>query len=434
MNYKKPPYVPIVIAILASIPVILWFLAPTYPPRFSNFDTTLVNIGQIFGIIGTVFLSLNFVISSRLKFLEKIFKGLNDAYKKHEWLGKAAFVLLVFHPLLLLGKYTNGSLKEIADFLLPGEYWDINYGIFALALMAVLIILTLHLRPRYDIWKKTHKLFGIVLLFALLHIWMIPSDVASYMPLRFYMIGIAGLGLLAYSYKTLLAWILAPKIKMLVTDVKRLNRDVTEITLKPLSNFIYQAGQFVFISFEDEYLGQESHPFSFVSAPSGDQIKIAVKNLGDYTVNAHKIKIGTKAKVEGPFGIFNYQNSYHRNQIWVAGGIGITPFMSMAEDLVIKNEDFNVDLFYAVNEAEDAVYWDKLIALSEKSGGKLKVYLHNFDEKGFLSAEYIGQALGGLNEKDIFICGPPKMMQMLKEQFTSAQIDKRFVHSEEFSL
>lgn len=434
MKPNKIAFGPMVIAILAIIPVFLWFLAPTYPPRFSSFEATLVNLGQVFGIVGTVFLSINFVISTRIRFLEKIFKGLNDAYKKHEWLGRAAFLLLIFHPLLLLDKYTNGTIKEIVNFLLPGEYWDINFGIFALGLMAVLILLTLHFRPRYDIWKKTHKLFGLVLLFAVLHIWMIPSDVASYTPLRIYMIGIAGIGLLAYSYKTLLRWFLAPKTKMQVTDIKRLNMEVTEITLKPESEFNYQAGQFIFVSFEDEYLGKESHPFSFASAPNGNQIKVAVKNLGDYTANAHKIKVGTKAKVDGPFGIFNYHNSYHKNQIWLAGGIGITPFMSMAEDLVKNIEDFKVDLFYAVNEVEDAVYFERLNELAENSEGRLKIYLHTFDEKGFLSAEYISNTIGGINDKDIFICGPPKMMKMLKAQFLQTAVDKRFIHSEEFSL
>ncbi|MFZ6015653.1 MAG: ferric reductase-like transmembrane domain-containing protein [Patescibacteria group bacterium] len=434
MQSRRLPLSWIIIAGLAIIAVILWFLAPTYPPHFSSFDATLANLGQIAGLVGAVLLSLNFILSTRLKSLEKIFKGLNDVYIKHELLGRIAVILLLAHPLLLISKYASWSLNDILGFLLPGKYWDVNYGILALAWMVILIVITLYLRPRYDIWKITHKFMGLALILAGLHIWLIPSHTATYLPLRFYILILIALAIAAYTYKTLLGWLVAPKIKMEVIEVKLLNHNVTEVTLKPKTKFDFESGQFCFISFDDKNLGRESHPFSFVSAPHESAIRIAIKDLGDYTKLIKQLKPGATAKVEGPFGIFNYKNSRLRQQIWIAGGIGITPFQSMAEDLLKRKADYEVDLFYAANDEEDAVYIDRLREISRELKAKFRVHDHFFNEKGFLSADEVNTKATGVKDKDIFICGPPKMMDMMASQLQQLGVEKEMLHMERFSL
>jgi predicted ferric reductase len=424
----------IAITLIAFAPIVLWLFAPTYPSRFHDFETTLTNLGQISGLIGTVLLSLNFILTTRLKSLEKYFRGLNDVYVKHELFGKIAFGLLLFHPLLLISKYTNGSLKEILVFLLPGAQWDNNFGVLSLGLMLVLIVLTLYLRPRYNFWKITHKFFGLALALAGLHIFLIPSDVSTYMPLRVYILAFIALGLLAYTYKTLLGWLLVPKDIFEVTDVKKLNKNVVEISFKPKKPFEYKAGQFCFVGFDDNSLGQETHPYSFVSAPHQDVIKMGIKNLGDYTKKLPGLKTGALAKIEGPFGIFNYENACFKKQIWIAGGIGITPFVSMAEDLLHRGADYDVDLFYAVNEKEDAVYLDRLQDIAKELDGAFKVHTNYFEKDGFLTADKVKEVVKSFDKKNIFVCGPPKMMEMIKKGCAELGVDPATIRSEEFSF
>jgi len=422
------------ILIIVTTPVVLWYMAPAYPPRFGDFETTLANLGQIFGLVGAVLLSLNFILSTRLKFLEKLFRGLNDVYIKHALFGKIAFALLLFHPLLLLTKYTEGSFSEAVSFLLPGDAWDINFGTFGLGVMTVLIALTLYLRPRYDIWKITHKFFGLALIFAGLHIYLVPSDVSTYLPLRIYMISLIALGFLAYTYKTLLNWLLAPKMIFEVTDVKTLNKNVTQISFKTQKPFVYKAGQFCFVSFDDPDMEAESHPYSFVSAPHENLVKLAIKNLGDHTAKVGKLHTGTIAKVEGPFGIFNYENAYYKNQIWIAGGIGITPFVSMAEDLLHRDADYEVDIFYAVNEEEDAVYLGRLQEIARLIPQKFRVHVNYLVRDGLLTTEKIMDKVGDFDSKNIFICGPPKMMATIRDDLSKLGVLKNAIRSEEFSL
>lgn len=434
MQNKKINFGWIFVCILASMPVFLWLLAPANPPRFKDFETALANLGQVFGLVGAVLLSLNFLLSTRLKLLEKYFKGLNDVYVKHELFGKIAFALLLFHPLLLLSKYTSGSLVEAIKFLLPNNDWNTNYGILSLGVMLILIVLTLYLRPRYDIWKITHKFFGLALILAGLHIYLIPSDVSTYLPLRVYILVLIALGILSYTYKTLLGWVLVPKMTFEVMGVKPITDLVTEVSLKSKTPFDYRAGQFCFVSFNDDQVGTESHPFSFVSAPHEKEVRIAVKKLGDYTKMIPKLKKGSIAKIEGPFGIFNYENARYQKQIWIAGGIGITPFVSMAEDLLNRKMDFDIDLFYSVRKMEDAAFLNKLKDISEKIRNNLRIHLHCYEASGLLTAEAVAKMTDGLDSKDIFVCGPPSMMKMLKEQFANMKINESLIHTEEFSF
>jgi len=193
------------ILILALAPMILWSAMTPLSSRFIDLMTTLTSLGQLTGLIGTVLFSLNLVLASRHRYLEKFFFGLNQAYFNHHWLGGSAFILLLFHPLLLVIKYIPLSIALAAQFFLPLPF-DIakSTGILALALMIVLLWLTFYIRPRYQLWKTTHKFLGLAFWLASLHVYFIPSDVARSLPLRIYMLVFIVLGFLAILYRTVL--------------------------------------------------------------------------------------------------------------------------------------------------------------------------------------------------------------------------------------
>ena len=91
-------------------------------------------------------------------------------------------------------------------------------------------------------------------------------------------------------------------------------------------------GQFVFVDFHQDGISAETHPFSIASTPGQTTLEVVVRSLGDYTSRLMGLKPGAMARVEGPFGRFTYHRHRNRDQIWIAGGIGITPFMSMVQD------------------------------------------------------------------------------------------------------
>jgi len=364
-----------------------------------------------------------------------LFNGLNNVYKKHNILGQYAFIMLLFHPLLLLPRYA-ASNKEAAAFLFFSSDFARNFGIFSLALMILLIVLTLYLKPKYNLWKITHKFFGLALFLGGLHAFLIPSFVMQNPPLSIYVLGFAVLGLTAFTYRTLLGWLLVKKYDYSVEKIIKLDDEVVEISLKPLKNKInYQSGQFIFIAFKQAGLTSESHPFSISSSPDEEYLKITVKKLGDFTGKLFQVlQTGASAKIEGPFGIFSYQKSNNHDQIWIAGGIGITPFVGMAKNLLHDAKDYNIYLFYCIKEEEKAVYADLLKKIEQTISSSLKVILFYSNENGRISFAKIKNLTDKAFQRDAFICAPPKMIASLTADFVNNGVNKYQIHSEEFNF
>lgn len=435
--FQKKTYSIFVIFALSFFPVLLWMNAASPLPRFSTFAIGMANIGQITGLVGTMLFAISLILSARLRFLEKYFNGLNVLYDRHNELGQISLILLLFHPLFLLPKYAGNSFYAAYVFLAPTANWPQNWGWFSLALMIVLLVLTLYLRPKYNIWRWTHKFLGFAFFLAALHIWFIPSDTSRNIPLRIYMLAFSGIGLTIFIYKTLLGDYFIRKYKYYIMSVRPLNPLVYEIVMAPEApeeHMKFAAGQFAFFSFLDRNFGAEFHPFSIASSPDEENLTIVVKNLGDHTANLMNIATGSWVRIEGPFGMFSYKNTERRKQIWIAGGIGITPFLGMAKTLKAE-ENYDIDLYYCVRNIGEAVFIDTLDKISVAMNSSFRVIRFFSDDLGFfINAEAIEGASGFLNERDIFLCAPPVMIHSLKNQFAAKGISKTALHSEEFSF
>ena len=422
-----------IVTILAFIPILLWLNVPSSQSRLAGFSTILASLGQLFGLVGVVLFSINLILSARLRLFDRYLNGLNNVYLKHNQIGQIALILLLFHPLLLISKYSV-NIHEAALFLWLSDDWAINWGILALGIMIFLIVITLYLMPKYNIWKWTHKFLGLAFFLAALHVWLIPSDVSIYLPLRIYIISLAGLGLAAFLYKSILGRFLIKKYKYVVTDVKLANNLVIEIILRPQTEKItFSPGQFVFLNFKDSRIGLESHPFSLTSAPTDNEITFLIKNLGDYTKTLNDLTLGTIAEVEGPFGNFSFEKTIRKSQIWIAGGIGITPFISMAKDLPL-DQGYKIDLLYCVRNENETVKFDLLENISAMSNGCFRVILFCSNSSGRITIDSIKNLAGSILEKEILICAPPAMIQSLKKTLTLNGVARKYIHSEEFSF
>lgn len=409
---------------LSLFPISLWLLAPT--PKTS----LLTSLGQISALVGVSMFSLNLILSARLRWLEKYFDGLNRVYDRHSQLGQIAFILLLVHPLLILPKYAAGSRSAALKFLFPVNGLAQNSGWLALSTMIILIILTLYLRPRYDLWKLTHKFFGLAFAFAAIHIILIPSDTTVFFPLKLYLLILVAFGTVAYTYHSLLSHWLETKYQYVITNLQKIAANVIQITLAPAGSPVnFNAGQFLFISFQSTAVGPESHPFSPTSTSSAKEITLSVKQSGDFTKKLDKLKVGDKAELSAPFGTFDYQQAESKNQVWVAGGIGITPFLSLAKTLP-QNPDYHVDLYYCVRNKSEAIHVPELKALSPA----LRLIFHFSDTLGRINADIIQKNSGSLQNKSIFLCAPPAMIRSLKAQLLEKGISSKMIHSEEFSL
>lgn len=423
----------ILVWIMVGIPALLWFRATAQTPRFENFSAIMMSLGQLLGLAGMSLFAVNLLLSARLRWVESLFFGLNRVYSAHSRYGQIAFIALLFHPLFLAIRYGAGSWRNAAQFLLPSRNWPIDFGIAALWLMILLIILTIYAHLKYHIWKWTHKFFGFAFFLASLHVLLIPGAPIHYAPLRWYILTLSALGLLAYLYRSVFGRFFVRRFHATVSDLRSFP-NVTQITFAfahKRMNFL--PGQFVFIRFQDKTIGKEEHPFSIISSPEDETISIAVKNLGDYTSRLSALTIGTPVSIEGPFGRFSYLTTPSTQQLWIAGGIGITPFLSMARSLHL-HPDYHVDLYYCVKNKNESVYIHALQEIERLCSGLFRVILFCSDSQGFVTAEHIAKMSSGLENKEFFLCAPPVMIHALTKQFLGRGVQARAIHSEEFSL
>jgi len=435
MSYLKKNFGWFLIIGLSLVPVIFWFFMKPFDIRVEDASQIFRSLAQLAGLVGMVMFALVLMLSARIKFFDDLFGGLDRAYLAHHTFAGISFILLLLHPLFsALQIAQTSALRDVALFLLPSNNWPLNFGIFSLLLMIAFLYITYYVKLPYQIWKFTHKFLGFAFFLGGIHVFFIASDVSENTALKIYVLSLAFFGLVAYFYRTLFGKKLVKKYDYVISEIRSVGDSITEVSMKPkgAEKMSFIPGQFIFVSFKGENISPELHPFSVSSSPVEGVLKISVKALGDYTASLSNLKAGEMAKIEGPYGKFSYKKTDKKDQVWIAGGIGITPFLSMAKSL--ENEPYKVDLYYCVKNEGESVYLSEVTNSDAYKNGVLRVMPFYSDESGFINAGIIDKASGGLLKKSIFLCGPPRMMSGLKEQFMKLGIPKKDIHFEEFKL
>ena len=198
---------------------------------------------------------------------------------------------------------------------------------------------------------------GVFYVMGVVHGLMVHSLIKELPITRVYVFGMAFIGIAAWVYRALLFNIFNKKLEYKIVDIKDLGYQITEILMKPVKKELnYLAGQFAFFKLPT-FSTQEQHPFTISSHPYSETLRVTVKGLGDYTDKlGSEVNVGDKAWLEGPYGHFSSSYIKESDQIWIAGGIGITPFLSLMRDI----HPNQVHLFWCVNKKEEAVYADEL--------------------------------------------------------------------------
>ena len=425
-----------IIFLLAIIPILLLMTLGEETSWFGDYSSATQTLGEIFGLVGMTLFALTFVLSTRIKAIEDLFGGLDKVYIVHAIVGGAALVSMLFHPIFLVLKFIPSDVWQAALYLLPGSYWSVNFGIIALMGLIFLISLTLYSSMKYNRWKFSHEFLGLVFLFAVFHIFLVRGNASRdniFVGYYEYAAAVSIIGLGAFSYSLFL------KNRIFKTAVYRVRtikpyKNAFEISMvaehKPLQ---YKAGQFIFVRFYNRRLPREAHPFSIASETNSPILTIIVKKLGDFTSKLIELREGDKVSIEGPYGKFDYTKAKGKNQVWIAGGIGIVPFLGMAKDLEDKTIDGTISLFYSVADESDFIGYDLLTQLSS-ANKKFSFIAWNSKTQGYLDAKKIQEISGSVKDKAYFLCGPPGFKDSIIKGLLQLGVKKQSIHEEAFDF
>lgn len=377
---------------------------------------SITSLGQMLGLIGFMLLTFNVILGSRLKYLEDYFYSQNKIYIVHHLIGGAGLVLLILHPVILSLRYLSISPGQALSFVALGTNINERFGVLALWLMIILLVITFFIKISYNKWYSTHKLFFLVYIFAGIHLLTIKSDVYINIPLRIYLTLFFIAGLLALVYRTIIPSLIINKFDYFVQDLKVIG-DFIFLKLKARNKSLEaKLGQFVFL----DVFG-ESHPFSVTNI--GETLDLVIKASGDWTIKLKSLKANDKVKVEGAYGKFGQQTA-SGEEVWVAGGIGITPFIGLAKEINNKK----VTLFYSVKNKSEFI---NKVEFEKMQTDRFKVVFIESDTQGRLTADKIISL-----DKSVkyLLCGPPAMVESLKQGLLKLNVDKNNIILEEFFL
>ena len=246
--------------------------------------------------------------------------------------------------------------------------------------------------------------------------------------MRVWVYGVASLGLAAYVFRETVEPAILQRHRYRVGEPVRVAKDVLEIPLEPEKGPItHVPGQFAFVRLEGGPT-REQHPFTISIGPSDGRLRFSVKSSGDYTRALHDhLAAGSLARVEGPYGRFDFRGAGPR-QLWLAGGIGITPFLAF---LPAVETDRDVRLVWTVRSSADAVYLDEMTrTLAARPRIVFDLHTTETDGRLMLSDLHIEQP----RELSVFICGPVPMRDAFIEQLLDLGVRRQRIHYEEFSL
>ena len=410
----------LVITVGVILPVLIYFIT-------EDFTINLDSLGRVTGLAGLSALSINIILSARLKIFDKLFHGLDKMYKVHHILGCVTLLLILAHFNFIILKLSLGSLQVGYDFIMGFGGWYRVSAKIGLLLLLFGMITVLYLKVSYKWFILIHRIMAVAIFFGGYHALFVPKNSIITNPILFiYMVSLGGFAILVFIYRSIFH---KPLNKTFIYKITKINLlgTVTEIYMKPVNRALqHYAGQYAFISFHSKLVTDEVHPFSISSGSDSTELRFSVKQLGDFTSTLPKLTEGDTVTLEGPFGKFTPTKIGGDHQVWIAGGIGITPFLSMIQSVDPK---LSVDLYYCTPNKQEAIYLSELVSYIQNKN--IRVYSICEDTFGFLKAQQIANLT---NSSKILICGPPPMMNNLKKQFIEIGIKKYSIYFEEFTI
>ena len=382
------------------------------------------------GAIAFSLMSMNLVMATRLPGLDALFGGLDQVYWVHKWTG----ILLIFpafaHQQIranfraeLVTANLNNLAVEVAEF----AFWP---------LMALVVLSFVKRIPKlpfefpYHIWRQTHRVLGLIFIAFAFHMYFVKTPFDNNAMLMSYLTGLGLIGIAAFLYTQLGDFTRSRGYRVArVTPHKA----ATIVDLDPTGSGVkMRPGGFAFVSFKAEGL-REPHPFTVSEIRGDGGIQFSIRGLGDYTSRLRDVlKDGVSAKVEGGYGRFNWKRGGDK-QIWVAAGIGITPFLAWSDSLPDQGGP-EVHLYHCVRDRSEVVGLDRLERNAARAQG-FNLHIYESEERGRFGPQVLKDELPfEIGQASFWFCGPGPMRKALIAGLSKLGAKPKSVHFERFEF
>ena len=425
---------------ITLIPLGLILMGPWIPRRGFWIEFAIA-----LGFIGLAMMGLQSILTARLNTVSAAF-GQDTLLQFHRQAGIVAFVLILAHPTILLV-----STPGFRSFLDPRVNLPRAFALsFVTVALVVLIVTSLwrqQLGIRYEWWRAVHgSVATIILLIGMVHILQVHHYLDNPWK-KVLWVGIAAASIASILYVRVLTPLLQRRRPHTVVANNREADRMWTLTVEPDGPWptYFRAGQFAFLTIANSPFSLEQHPFSISSsAEHTEQLDFTIKELGDYTNTIGEIEFGSRAYIDGPYGSLTLPETAASGIMLVAGGIGVTPIISMIRTLRDREEHGTpLVLIYAANRREDLAFTQELDEMASSDDLDIDVIyvLADPDDTwtgatGFVTPELLERHLpeAALESWHYVICGPPPMMEATESALLDMGAPLDQIESERFDI
>jgi predicted ferric reductase len=422
--------------LIVLVPVFLMLVPPVPSGRgfWLEFSVAL-------GFAGLTQIAVQFVLIARFKGVTAPY-GIDVILQYHRQIAILAVAALLVHPLIIV--IDNPSRLKLLNPL--GGNWASRSGWISVAALLAIVVSSLFrekLKINYEWWRFSHLALGVIAIaFAQLHVSLAGLYTnTAWKQAIWIVIAAAMVGLVVYLRLLKPAW--QRGYRWRVVEVRPELGGTSSLVLEAVGHdgIRFMPGQFAWIKLARSPFTLEEHPFSFSSsAERGDRLEFGIKALGDFTAELAEVSPGTRAFLDGPHGAFSIDRYQSAGYVFIAGGIGITPFMSCLRTMAERRDPRPVVLIYAAKTWDDLAFREDLERLKESLELTVVYILEEppddwAGESGFITPEIMERAVPKERfPRYYFICGPPPMMEAARNAATDAGVPDTFIQMEKFNL
>jgi predicted ferric reductase len=425
-----------VYALVAVTPLVVALTADPPPGRdfWLEFSVGL-------GFVGLALMGLQFATVSRFSTLNAPF-GLDVVLQYHRLISFTALAFVLAHPAIIVIR--RPAMAEILNPITAD--WQARFGLLSLVSLLALVATSVwrkRLQIRYEVWRVAHGLLAVtIVVTALLHIDRVGYYVDG--PWK------RGLWLLMSAvFVALLVNVRIVKPLRLmrrpwrVTSVEPERGDCWTLTIEPDghpgANFL--AGQFAWLRIDRSPFSMRENPFSFSSsAEQTERVSFTIKEAGDFTSTIGSVEPGTRVHLDGPYGVFTHERNEGPRFVFVAGGVGIAPIISMLRTLADRGDRRPCLLLYGNPQWDEVIFREELERLRERMD---LTVVHVIDdppegwtgESGFIDSDVLERHLcDDPRLERFFLCGPLPMMESVQENLQRRGVRPEHIELEQFDI
>lgn len=423
---------------------LLFILAPLFAlmtgalPPTRDFWT---EFAAAIGYSGLAMMGLQFGLTARFRQVTEPW-GEDVIYHFHRQISLIAVALIVVHPLIMFA--VRPELLVLPD---PGDIpWGAVFAFISLFALIALVVTALwraELKIPYEAWHLSHIALAVVAVTGgLLHMvgWSFylvdPWKRALWIGLTIFWIGLL-------LYVRIIKPLFMLRRPYRISEVRRERGDTTTLVMQPdgHAGFRFTPGQFGWLTVWGSPFKITGHPFSFSSSAEAASgcVEMTIRNLGDFTSAIHKVPVGQRVYLDGPYGAFTIGNPADMH-VLIAGGVGITPMMSIIRTLADRGDTRPVILIYGSKDWESITFREELEALKARLNLSVVHVLSKppagwAGETGYVTAEMFKRHLPPrFAEHEYFICGPNVMMDAIEKVLGGLGVPLSKYHSERYSF